>query len=159
MIFVTAFHLTGLETRSKARKPIKLGIKGRGRSGTSRDSNPASHWPTRCHVDLCYLSYVPPTHEWGTRPFLRWIRLQGQSPHASGKAKNTFGPIGILLIRAPQEPGNKPNPTEGGKSLGDGPLKPEELSSAEAHPAGLPKGTTAYRMWPNNWRGKIIHDL
>ena len=41
IIFVTASHQTGLDTRSKARRPIKVGIKGRGRSETSRDSNPA----------------------------------------------------------------------------------------------------------------------
>ena len=35
LIFVAAFHQTGLDTRSKARRPIKVGIKGRGRSGTS----------------------------------------------------------------------------------------------------------------------------
>ena len=37
-------------------------------------------------------------------------------------------------------------PPEGGKSLGDGPLRPEEISSAEAHPAEPPRGKTAYRM-------------
>ena len=52
MIFVTASHQTGLETRSKARRSIKLGIKGRGRSETSRDSIPAGHWPTKCNVGL-----------------------------------------------------------------------------------------------------------
>ena len=51
-IFVAASHQIGLDTRSKARRPIKVGIKGRGRSGTSRDSNPASHWPTKCNVGL-----------------------------------------------------------------------------------------------------------
>ena len=50
MIFVTASHQTGLDTRSKARRPIKVGIKGRRRSETSRDSNPASHWPTKFNV-------------------------------------------------------------------------------------------------------------
>ena len=40
-IFVAASHQTRLDTRSKARRPIKVGIKGRGRSGASRDSNPA----------------------------------------------------------------------------------------------------------------------
>ena len=43
IIFVAASHQTGLDTRSKARRSIKVGIKGRGRSGTSRDLNPASH--------------------------------------------------------------------------------------------------------------------
>ena len=46
MIFVAASHQTGLDTRSNARRPIKMGIK-RGGSGTSRDSNPAG---------LCYSS-------------------------------------------------------------------------------------------------------
>ena len=41
MIFVAASHQTGLDTRSKARRPIKVGIKGCERSGTSWDSNPA----------------------------------------------------------------------------------------------------------------------
>ena len=87
-------------------------------------------------------------------PFLRWTRSQGRSPHASGKAKNTFGPVGIPLFGAPQAPGNKPNPPEGGISLGGGPLRPEELSSAEAHPAEPSRDKTVYRMQPNNWRGK-----
>ena len=40
---------------------------------------------------LCIYRCVPPTHKYGTRPFLRWARSQGRNPHASGKAKNTFG--------------------------------------------------------------------
>ena len=40
-LFVAASHQTGLDTRSKAQKLIKVGIKGRERLGTSRDSNPA----------------------------------------------------------------------------------------------------------------------
>ena len=60
------------------------------------------------HPHICINRSVPPTHEYGTRPFLRWARSQGQSPHASGKAKNTFGPVGIPLLGAPQAPGNKP---------------------------------------------------
>ena len=40
-LFVTASHQTGLDTWSKVRGPIKVRIKGRGRSGTSRNSNPA----------------------------------------------------------------------------------------------------------------------
>ena len=59
-------------------------------------------------VNLCIYRCVPPTHEYGTRPFLRWARSQGRNPHASGKAKNTFGPVGIPLFGAPQAPGNKP---------------------------------------------------
>ena len=37
-------------TRSKARRPIKVGINGRGRSGTSRDSNPACLCCSSAHL-------------------------------------------------------------------------------------------------------------
>ena len=94
-------------------------------------------------------------HEYGTRPFLRWVRSQGRRPHASGKVKNTFDPVSILLFGVPQAPGNKHNPPKRVKARGDGPLRPEELSSAEAHPAEPPRDKTAYQMQPNNWRGKI----
>ena len=52
-LFVTASHQTGLDTRSKARRPIKVGIKGRGRSGTRRDSNPASLCCSSAHLVQC----------------------------------------------------------------------------------------------------------
>ena len=108
--------------------------------------------------DLCIYRSVPPTHEYGTRPFLRWARSQGRSPHASGKAKNTFSPVGIPLFGTPQAPGNN-LPPNGDISLGDGPLRPEEISSAKAHPAEPLRGKTAYRMQPKNWRGKVTNTL
>ena len=138
VVFVAASHQTRLDTRSKARRPIKVGIKGRGRSGRSRDSNPACLCCSSAHLVQCepdeassftnpnvgpgtyaslrlkldawssaggnlqcrgtlgrttqrldglpnatqelYLSYVPPTYEYGTRPFLRWVLSQGRSP-------------------------------------------------------------------------------
>ena len=40
-LFVVASQQTGLDSRSKARRSIKVAINGRGKSGTSRDSNPA----------------------------------------------------------------------------------------------------------------------
>ena len=52
-IFVTASHQTGLDTRSKARTAIKVGIKGRGRSGRSRDSNPACLCCSSAHLVQC----------------------------------------------------------------------------------------------------------
>ena len=52
-IFVAASHQTRLDTRSKARRPIKVGIKGRGRSGTSRDSNPAGLCCSSAHLVQC----------------------------------------------------------------------------------------------------------
>ena len=83
-------------------------------------------WPSQTKNASRYLSYAPPAYKSGTRPFLRWVWLQGWSPHTSGIVKNTFGPVSISLIRVPRAPGNEPH--ERGKSLG-----PEEISSAEAH--------------------------
>ena len=68
---------------------------------------------------MSYLSYVPTAYECGTRPFLRWVLSQGRSPHASGSSKNASDPVGITLFGAPQAPGDKPNPSEEGKSLGE----------------------------------------
>ena len=53
VLFVAASHQTRLDTRSKARRPIKVGIKGRGRSGTSRDSNPAGLCCSSAHLVKC----------------------------------------------------------------------------------------------------------
>ena len=50
-VFVAASHQTRL--RSKARRPIKVGIKGRGRSGRSRDSNPACLCCSSAHLVQC----------------------------------------------------------------------------------------------------------
>ena len=97
--------------------------------------------PERVRVDLCIYRSVPPTHEYGTRPFLRWARSQGRSPHASGKAKDTFGPVGIPLFGAPQVPGNKPNPPEGGISLGGWPPEAGENLQCRGTP-----GRTAQRL-------------
>ena len=53
--------------------------------------------------------------------FLRWgVRSQGRSPHASGKAKNTFGSFGIPLFGAPQAPDNN-SPWSGYKPGGMAP--------------------------------------
>ena len=52
-VFVAASHQTRLDTRSKARRPIKVGIKGRGRSGTNRDSNPACLCCSSAHLVQC----------------------------------------------------------------------------------------------------------
>ena len=52
-IFANASHQTRLDTRSKARRPIKVEIKGRGRSGTSRGSNPADLYCSSSHLVQC----------------------------------------------------------------------------------------------------------
>ena len=53
VVFVAASHQTRLDTRSKARRPIKVGIKGRERSGRSRDSNPACQCCSSAHLVQC----------------------------------------------------------------------------------------------------------
>ena len=50
-IFVAASHQTRLDTRSKARRPIKVGI--RGGSGTNQDSNPACQCCSSAHLVQC----------------------------------------------------------------------------------------------------------
>ena len=52
-LFVAASHQTRLDTWSKARRPIKVGKKGRGKSGTSRDSNPAGVCCSSAHLVQC----------------------------------------------------------------------------------------------------------
>ena len=82
---------------------------------------PVLYWILDIHV--LYLSYAPPAYEYGTRPFLRWVRSLSRSPDASSSPKNASGPIGIPLFGAP---GDEPHPFEEGLSLeGDGPLRLE----------------------------------
>ena len=49
-LFANVSHQTRLDTRSKSRRPIKVGIKRMGRSGTSRDSNPAGLCCSSAHL-------------------------------------------------------------------------------------------------------------
>ena len=89
-LFVAAFHQTGLDTRSKARRPIKVGIKGRGRSGTSRYSNPAGLCCSSAHLVQCEpdeaSSFTNPNMGRGTYAGL-WLELD---------SKVSWGPLGIL---------------------------------------------------------------
>ena len=75
LVFVAASHQTRLDTRSKARRPIKVGIKGRGRSGTSRDSNPACLCCSLAHLVQCEpdeaSSFTNPNVDPGTYASLR----------------------------------------------------------------------------------------
>ena len=52
-VFATVSHQTGLDTRSMTRRPIKVGIKGMGWLGTSRDSNPAGLCWSLTHLVQC----------------------------------------------------------------------------------------------------------
>ena len=52
-IFVSASHLTGLDTRSMTRRSIIVGVMGRERSGTSRGSSPAGLCCSSAHFIQC----------------------------------------------------------------------------------------------------------
>ena len=86
-IFVAASHQTRLDTRSKARRPIKVGIKGRGRSGTSRDSNPACLCCSSAHLVQCEpdeaSSFTNPNVGPGTYASLR-LKLDAWSSAVQG---------------------------------------------------------------------------
>ena len=86
-VFVAASHQTRLDTRSKARRPIKVGIKGRGRSGTSRDSNPACLCCSSSHLVQCEpdeaSSFTNPNVGPGTYASLR-LKLDAWSSAVQG---------------------------------------------------------------------------
>ena len=86
-VFVAASHQTRLDTRSKARRPIKVGIKGRGRSGRSRDSNPACLCCSSAHLVQCEpdeaSSFTNPNVGPGTYASLR-LKLDAWSSAVQG---------------------------------------------------------------------------
>ena len=86
-IFVAASHQTRLDTRSKARRPIKVGIRGRGRSGRSRDSNPACLCCSSAHLVQCEpdeaSSFTNPNVGPGTYASLR-LKLDAWSSAVQG---------------------------------------------------------------------------
>ena len=83
---------------------------------------------------LCYYSCcgiccsLHRTGKCGLRPFL-WVWVQGQSLHAPCMVKNTYGSVGIPLIRGTSGSGQLTQPPQGIKAWGDGPLRLEEISS------------------------------
>ena len=93
-IFVAASHQTRLDTRSKARRPIKVGIKGRGRSGRSRDSNPACQCCSSAHLVQCEpdeaSSFTNPNVDPGTYASLR-LKLDAWSSAVQSAARPPEG--------------------------------------------------------------------
>ena len=75
-----------------------------------------------------YLLHAAPNVRVWHKAFLRWVRSEVRSQHASSIAKNTFGPVCISLNRGASR----------GKSLGGGPLRPEEISSQQARSVPQP---------------------
>ena len=86
-VFVAASHQKRLDTRSKARRPMKVGIKGEGRSGTSRDSNPACLCCSSAHLVQCEpdeaSSFTNPNVGPGTYASLR-LKLDAWSSAVQG---------------------------------------------------------------------------
>ena len=108
----------------------------------------------KVHRDLCYLSLRPTnTRRWhkavfkvgpvaGPKPTRvrqgqKYLRSCRHSPFWGASGARQYPPKGVL-------------------ACGDGPLRLKEFSSAEAHPAEPSRDKTAYRMQPNNWRGKKV---
>ena len=77
-----------------------------------------------------YLSYVPPTYEYGTRPFLRWVLSQGRSPtrEAVPKMPRTPSAFPFSGRRA-----INPTPPKRVKAWGGGPLRPEVMYPVVQH--------------------------
>ena len=77
-IFANVSHQRRLDTRSKARWPIKVRIKARGRSGTSRDANPAGLCCSSAHLVQCepdeQSGFTNPNVDPGTYAGL-WLQL------------------------------------------------------------------------------------
>ena len=64
--------------------------------------------------------------------------VAGPKPNAIGSSKNASDPVGIPLFGAPQVPGDKPNPSEEGYSLGGRPPEARgDVSSGGTHPNRL----------------------
>ena len=64
--------------------------------------------------------------------------VAGPKPNTRGSSKNASDPVGIPLFGAPQAPGDKPNPSEEGLSLGGRPPEARgDVSSGGTHPNRL----------------------
>ena len=101
-LFVAASHQTRLDTWSKARRPIKVGIKGRGRSGTSRDSNPAGLCCSKAHLLQCEpdkaSSFTNPNVGSGhVCRVMALTRHQGLVPYIDFKKKSPRGPLYFIF--------------------------------------------------------------
>ena len=68
------------------------------------------------------------TGKCGTRPSLGGSVRRAVAHTRPAFPKIPSAPSAFPLLGAPQAPGDQPNPPEGGKSLGEGPLRPEEIS-------------------------------
>ena len=65
--------------------------------------------------------------------FLRWVLLQGRSPHASGSSKNALDPSALPFSGHFRRRAINPSPPKRVKAWGDGPLRPEVLYPVVEH--------------------------
>ena len=81
-------------------------------------------------IDLRYLMHAPPYgHVWHKAFFLVGPGAGPSPTRARSLPKNALGPVGIPLVRGASGAGQWTQPSsKGGKSLGEGPLRPKEIS-------------------------------
>ena len=80
-----------------------------------------------------YLSYVPPTYEYGTRPFLRWVLSQGRSPTRYAVPKMPRTPSAFLFSGRLRRRAINPTPPKRVKAWGGRPLRPEVMYPVVEH--------------------------
>ena len=80
-----------------------------------------------------YLSYVPPTYEYGTRPFLRWVLSQGRSPTREAVPKMPRTPSAFPFSGRLRRRAINPTPPKRVEAWGDGPLRPEVMYPVVEH--------------------------
>ena len=86
----------------------------------------------------------------------RWVRSLGKAHTRPALPKIPSGPAAFPLLGALQAPGDKPTPPPNWvKAWENSPLRPDELSIAEAQPPEPSRGETACRMRPNNCQQKF----
>ena len=83
------------------------------------------------------------TGKCGTKLFFGGTGCRAGAHRRPAFSKNTNGPVAIPLLEAPQAPGNKPNPPEGGKSLGD---PPEAGGNLQIRECDLSTGVSAENL-------------
>ena len=91
-VFAYASHQSRLDTRSKAQRPIKVGIKGRGRLRTKRGSNSADLCCSSAYLVQCEPDepggFTGPRMGLGTYASLR-LKLDARSSAMQGVPKET----------------------------------------------------------------------
>ena len=80
-----------------------------------------------------YLSYVPPTYEYGTRPCLRLVLSQGRSPTRQAIPKMPRTPSAFPFSGRLRRRAINPTPPKRVKAWGDGPLRPEVMYPVVEH--------------------------